>query len=299
MHKNAAPQREGVFDVILSPQFYWVKKVSLPVKREGEARKLAESVFEGSLPAGDYSYEVRKADDGEFILVAYDKGVIAEALKEHFIENAEVKNIYFAQFACRELEGCCSIDDISSLVNLDGLLMQIPRNCSDPKVTIAQFLQTHKIDAVPVKLSSLDAEVIDRKTFAYLVAVVVLFLISLAVEYAEYKSASKEVQMQKEALISKYDLPPTTMQLESIKKRLFKIYNTQKKIRDALMALSKVTLGKGEYYKVIDMGDKTATLEIVLSDPKRETLVKSQIAKKFRILQSELSDKTLQIKVAV
>ncbi len=299
LDKNAAPQNKGTFDVILSPQYYWIKKISLPVKRESEAKKLAESVFEGTLPAGHYSYDVHKAEDGEFIIIAYHKETISEALNAHFTGNAEVKNVYFAQYACKGLDACCSIDDDGSLVNLGGLLMQIPRNCTDPKLTMEQFLKETKINATPVKLGSLDEEVIDRRTFIYLAATLLLFLFALSVEYIDYRQAAKKVQDRKEALIAQYNLPATTMQLESIKKRLFGIYKNQKKMRDALYAFSKVTLGKNEHIKMLDLGDKEATIEIVLSSPEREALVKSQIAKKFKILESNLSEKILQIKVAI
>ena len=80
----------GEYNVILSPELYWVKKVTLPVKKVSAAKKLAESIFEGGLPAGDYAYEVSKSDD-KFIIVAYDKDNVSQIIKDKFIK--EERNI--------------------------------------------------------------------------------------------------------------------------------------------------------------------------------------------------------------
>lgn len=299
LHKETAPREEGEYRVILSPQFYWVKKVSLPVKRVSDAKRLAESVFEGALPAGTFSYEVVKADDGDFIVIAYDREAITQLLSEKFIKNARVKSVHFAQLACKALDTCCSVDDASSLVNINGLLMQIPRNCTDPKLEIGEYLKSVKPGSDRVKLGSLDVEVVDRRTFAMMVAALLLFLAAFGIEYFDYKKGISRLEETKTALIHKYDLPPTTMQLESIKNRLFKTYKTQKRIRETLAAIAKLPLQKDEYIKLLDIDDKTAKIEIALSDPKREAALKSLLAKNYKILESAVHDNTLTVKIAV
>ncbi len=299
LHKNAKPQTGGEFDVILSPQYYWVKKVALPVKKVSDARKLAESVFEGSLPEGEYSYEVSKAADGDFILIAYDRKNIAEVIDTTFVEKAKVKHVYFAQFACRDLDSCCSIDETGSLVNLDNLLMHIPRNCTDPKLSVDDYLQGKKLTGPQVKLGSLDVEVVDRRTFALMATAAGLFLIALGIGYADYKHAASQLEEQKQALIQKYDLPPTTMQLESIRKRLLKTYKTQKRIREALYQLSGVTLPEHASVKNLDIDSKSADVAITLSKPEQAEALKSQFAQKFKVLDSSVDANTLHIKIAV
>ncbi len=299
MHKESAPVKEGECAVILSPQYYWVKKRALPVKRVGDARKLAASVFEGSLPAGEYSYEVARSEDGEFILIAYDRAAISEALAEKFTDAAKVRSVHFAQDACAVLQECCTVDEKSSLVNLNGLLMQIPRNCTDPKLDIETFLKDFRPTARKVKLGSLDMEVIDRRTVAALGVVFVLFLSALGTEYIDYKAASSDLEKARAALIRKYDLPPTTMQLASIRSRLFKTYKEQKKMRDALYDISKLPLQESEYIKTLAFDDKSGTLEIALHDPAREAAIKAALSKKHKILQSRINDNILQLKIAV
>ena len=299
LHQNAQPQSEGLFDVILSPQFYWVKKTELPVKKVSEAKKLAESVFEGSLPEGDYSYEVVAAEDGPFILIAYNREEVSEKLQHYFTDKAKIQSVRFAQYECAGLDECCSIDDGTSLVNLNGLLMQIPRNCTDPRLTMDGLLSQIKLSSHKVKLGSLDVEIVDKRTFVYLAASFVLFLSAFVIEYADYKQSTGKLEEAKSALIRKYDLPPTTMQLNSIKNRLYKTFQTQKKIREALYALSKLSLGNKEYIKFLDINDKIATLEIALSDAAREGSVKNILRQKFKILESDINENILKVKIAV
>ena len=299
LHQHAVPQKEGTFDVVLSPQFYWVKKVSLPVKRAGEAKKLAESVFEGSLPEGVYSYEVIPAGDGEFILIAYNRDEIAQKLGTFFTDNAKVQSVRFAQYECAGLDECCSIDDESSLVNLNGLLMQIPRNCTDPKLRIDDYLKGIKPTSHKVKLGSLDVEVMDRRTFVYLAAAVVLFMSAYVLEYVDYKKEAAKLEAAKSALIRKYDLPPTTMQLNSIKNRLFKTFQKQKKIRETLFALSKIPLSKKEYITQMDIDDKTATVAFSVPDASRAKALRQELARKFKLLDSSVGDNSVKVKIAV
>jgi hypothetical protein len=201
--------------------------------------------------------------------------------------------------ACKDLDTCCSIDEASSLVNINGLLMQIPRNCTDPKLEIDAYLKDLKPGSDSVKLGSLDVEVVDRRTFVMMSIALVLFLAALGIEYFDYKKGISNLEESKTALIQKYDLPPTTMQLESIRNRLFKTYKSQKRIREAMAAIAKLPLQKDEYIKLLDIDDKRAEVEIVLSDPKREAQLKRLLAKKYKILESQVDDKTLTLKIAV
>ncbi len=299
LHQQARVQHDGTFDVILSPQFYWVKKVSLPVKRVGEAKKLTESVFEGSLPEGEYSYEVIAAGEGEFILIAYDRSEISQKLQHFFTDNAKVQSVRFAQYECAGLDECCSVDEKSSLVNLNGLLMQIPRNCTDPRLKIEEYLQKIKPTSHRVKLGTLDVEVVDRRTFVYFAASMLLFMSAFIVEYIDYKKEAGRLEEAKSALIRKYDLPPTTMQLESIRKRLFKTFKTQKKIRQTLYELSRIPLKEKEYISMINIDEKSATVAFSLKDSARAAELKRLLSAKFKVIDSSEEGNSMKVKIAV
>ena len=62
---DASKKREKV-NVILSPSLYWVKKLSLPVKYVREVKKLLPSIFEDTLPKGNYNYTAYKSGEDFF-----------------------------------------------------------------------------------------------------------------------------------------------------------------------------------------------------------------------------------------
>ena len=291
------PQTKGMFDVVLAPQFYWVKKVSLPVKSIGDAKKLAESVYESSLPKGNYSYAVSKEDD-KFIIIAYDKEEIGNRLKHYFTDDAKVNAIYFAQYEFPQLDACCTIDTQSSLVNIDGLLMQVPRNCTEPKLTIDDLIKDKKLSKMKVKLGSLDHEVMDKRTFILLAASILFVLSAFILEYIDYKKEATALEEAKMALIRKYDLPRTSMQLKSIKTSLEKTFSKQKSLREKLYAFAKLPLQKDEYIENIALGDKESIIRIKVSAPQREMVLKNALSKMFKIQKSDFTDDILTLKIA-
>ncbi len=295
--QNTMPQTQGLYDVILAPQFYWVKKVSLPVKSLSEAKKLAESVYDGSLPEGSYSFEVSKKDD-EFIIIAYDKEEISNLLSRYFTQNAKVNAIYFSQYEFSNLDACCTIDAHSSLVNIDGLLMQVPRNCTEPKLVIEDLLKNKKLSKTKVKLGSLDHEVMDKRTFAVLAASVVAILSAFVLEYINYKKDISSLEEARLALVQKYDLPPTSMQLKSIKSSLEKTFKKQKGLRERLYTFSKLPLNKDEYIQSISFDDKGATIEIKVNSPQREGMIKQKFSPKFKIKNSNYDNNILTLEIA-
>ncbi len=297
LNQNSMPQTKGSFDVILAPQFYWVKKVSLPVKSIGDAKKLAESVYESTLPKGDYSYTISKEDD-KFIIIAYDKEEIAGILKRYFTDESKVHAIYFAQYEFPQLDACCTIDTQSSLVNIDGLLMQVPRNCTEPKLTIEELLKDKTLSKMKVKLGSLDHEVIEKRTFILLAASVLFIFSSFVLEYIDYKKETSVAEDMKMTLIHKYDLPRTSIQLKSIKTSLEKTFSKQKNLREKLYAFSRLPLQKDEFIETIVLGDKDAVIRIKVNAPKREMMIKDTLSKMFKIQKSDFKDDILTLRLA-
>jgi len=297
LHQKMQPRKKGRYSVILSPQFYWVKKVQLPVKSTAQAKKLAQSVFEGNLPDGDYSYEVNKVG-GEFIIIAYDKENLSQLINDYFIDEAKVDAIYFSQYEFSDLDACCAIDSDSSLVNMGGLLIQIPRNCTDPKIRIEDLTQNRKLSRHKIKLGTFEEEAIDKKTFIFTASAVALIFSALVLESIGYKKEAAKIEEQKSRMIQKLDLPATSMQLKSIKNNLYKTYKKQKKLRDELYLFSKIPLKQDEYIRNIELNEKGALIEIKVKDARREKEIRSSLSKKYKIVQSDLKDDILTIKIS-
>jgi len=290
-------QEKGVYDVILSPEFYWVKKVELPVKKISAAKKLSESIFEGSLPSGEFAYEVSKAGD-DFVIIAYDKEGISAEIAQKFIKDAKVSSIYFAQNEFADLEDCCGIDRNSSLVNLNGLIMQVPRVCTESKREIDSYLNNKKLSNKKITLGVLSSDVVETKELYLFAAGVVILLASFVLDWYNYKSAALSLDEKRAEIIASNNLPRTSIQLNSIKKSLTKTFKTQKKIRDEVFAFNSITLKSGEYIDSINATSKESVIVIKVDSNAREAEIKSQISKKVPIKSSEFRDDFLIIRVS-
>ncbi|MCH9812316.1 MAG: hypothetical protein K0U47_00025 [Epsilonproteobacteria bacterium] len=297
MTQNSPITESGEFDVILSPEFYWVKKVALPVKKISAAKKLAASVYEGSLPAGEYTYEVSKLGD-EFVIIAFDKERVSTVLKEKFTQGAKISGVYFAQNEFSELSECCGVDEDNSLVNLNGLLMQIPRKCTESKKEIGDYLKDKKLSTHKITLGAFESSVISSKTVSFLAAGVLFLLVSNVIDWVNYQRAVSMLEDQRAEITSEYGLPQTSMQLKSIKKGLIKTYTTQKKIRDEVFSLQSIVLKKGEYIERIKSNAKETEVVIKVESAGRESAIKSALQRKLNVKSAEFDKTHLTLKIA-
>lgn len=126
----ASPQIQNLLEgekvnVILSPSLYWVKKLSLPVKYEREAKKLLPSLFEETLPEGNYSYSVYKEGE-EFFIFAYEDKAILEALSNSGISPSSIASVHFAQSEIADINGAVKINETQSIYVKDDIVVLVP-----------------------------------------------------------------------------------------------------------------------------------------------------------------------------
>jgi len=296
--KSSRYLNSGSYIAILSPEYYWIKKQKLPVKSLSKAKRLAPSLFEGSLPDGDYSYEVRKSGD-EFVVIAYNPVEISQKLKEVFPTKSKVTNIYFAQDALSNINECVSIDERSALTNLNGILIQVPRQCSNTSSTIAKYLDTANLKTRGVRLNSSGKQLFEKRDIVILSILFAVILLSNLLGYISYKRDIKNLDQKRTDIIKEYNLPPTMIQIKSIKRSLDKKFKQQKLLRQKLFELSKIDLKKGEYISKLDFDGKNIELNIHIADKSRIQAIKNSISPNLKIASDNLEDDKLHIRIAI
>ena len=289
-------EERGSYTLILSPEFYWTKKVTLPVKKEKEALKLAPSVYEGFLPEGNFSYEVRKEGD-DFIMIAYDKKKIASELEKVIPYKGDIAALYFAQDALGEVDECIAVNDKIALSNMDDVLMQIPRACTNTEVTLDEMLQNVTLTKHKVTLSSLDNELLSTRDIILVASLFGMLFLSFLSEYVVYKKATSALDTQRASIIKENDLPRTSVQLKSIKKSLVKKFDTQKNLREALFAISKISLKNGEYIESIEGSAKETVVKIHIQGKEREDEIRKMFPASVKIREMQVREDTLTVKV--
>jgi len=295
--KNSPKYFTGDYSLILSPQFYWVKRVKLPVKSEYKAKKLAPSVFEGSLPDSEnYEYDVKYEKDRDtFIVIAYSKEYIYKAIREKFSPKAKIRGIYFAQYELKDLKTCIAIDQEISLGNVDGLLIQVPSACVDSEENVRKYLPKVQLSTKKIKIDSLD-DSSDVKDYIYIYIFLGLFLVSQVLVYFAYKSDLSKYEKLKHDLLVKYNLPKTSFQLNSIKKSLQKEFKEQKTIKNALLKLDKIKLNNDEKYMDILISKRSMTLHIKTTKQRSKHLIES-FKKIFSVSSASFEDGILTLEV--
>lgn len=90
-------------DIILSPEFYWVRIFEIPVKNIFQAKQIIPTLFEDLIDEnGDLSYQVIKLEENKYLCFAYINQKIFEAIKESGLNLSLVNRVYFAQNECKE-----------------------------------------------------------------------------------------------------------------------------------------------------------------------------------------------------
>ena len=138
-------------DIILSPEFYWVRLFDIPVKNIAQAKAVLPSLFEDILlKVGELSYQVIKLEEGKYLCFAYINKKIFEAIKNSGISLSLVNAVYFAQNECKDFKQF-SVEDKSFLYTNDNILVKVPNEMLSEKMELNNFIEninfsSNKID---------------------------------------------------------------------------------------------------------------------------------------------------------
>jgi len=243
--------------IILSPSLYWVKKLSLPVKYARDAKKLLPSIFEDTLPEGNYSYSVYKQDDN-FFAFAYDDKIIIDTLNEKGINIANVASVHFAQSELSFIEDAFKINETQSLYIKDGIVVLLPNawvqesakldldalNLSKNTITLAQF-----------------GHIVDKSSFYKIGTVLIALIILVSTELFITSVKVNELTSLKEELFTKSKLQATMFQNEARLKRYEKIDLRQNSIRAYMTILLSLKLKSSESLVSMSLKDKSFTAD--------------------------------------
>jgi len=221
------------FDIILSPEFYWVRFFTIPFETKKNISKLLPALFEEFLDKDkEYEYYAIKDKDNTYVCFAYDSKNIALLLKKFEINSLDINAIYFAQNELKNYSYFKFHD--SSFSYIDGLLVKIPEDISiknedEREVDLDKVkLSKHKIN---IKLYS---NFLNQKYInIILILALILFFLNITKIFelnANVKSLEQKIIYEKQT--SK--LPQTMFQTKSILASLRRKISKQKKIRDKI-----------------------------------------------------------------
>ena len=246
-------------NIILSPSLYWVKKIYLPVKYVRDVKKLLPSLFEDTLPEGNYSYDAYKSGE-EFFIFAYQDKLILDTLTKKKIAPSNIANVYFAQSELGNLQGAVKINTLQSIYVKDEILLLVPSawlqesadldlskiKPSKHRVTLAQF-----------------GHIVDSKSLQKIAVIMVVILLLIATEYFITSKKLAQITESKETLFAKYDIKSTMIQNRSILKKYDSIHTKQMKLRQSISYILALKLNPSQ--QLLKLSYKNNILEAEFS----------------------------------
>jgi len=235
-------------NVMLTPQFYTVKKEALPIQYAYQAKKIAPSLFDGLLEddsVHEYMVFKEKGEDEDYwVFIAYASEKIVSFLEEKGIESRYVHKIYFAQQAVHDFEQApLALGENEVLLVKDGTVVVAPRVVLGTETNLQEFKQTFtpKTSGISIKNSSSNASSFITQTQALsLAAIFMLFAGIFIIEGLRYKSDSNSNTEEMNTLYEAHPGLQASYQREAILNKYSTIDQLERKKRDSINTASKM-----------------------------------------------------------
>ena len=276
-------------DIILSPEFYWVRLFDIPVKNIVQAKAVLPSLFEDILlKVGELSYQVIKLEEGKYLCFAYINKKVFEAIKNSGINLSLVNGIYFAQNECKDFKQF-SVEDKSFLYTNDNILVKVPNEMLSEKVELNNFIENINLSSNKIDIKLYNNLLSSKQIKIVLIICTIISVVNFS-KYFIYKSEISNQEKRIEQIRSSNNLPVSSIQTDSIINSNKKIAQKEINKREALSYI----LSNNIDIKTISLDNDVLEINVLNMDKKK---IEEYISKKYKIVSSSVSGLNLIIKV--
>lgn len=279
-------------DIILSPEFYWVRIFDIPVKNISQARDVLPTLFEDVVNSvNELSYQVQKLEENKYLCFAYCNKKIYEALKDSGINLSFVNSVYFAQNECKDFKQFM-VDDKSFLYTEDGILVKVPNDLLLEKLDLNEYINSINLSSnkVDIKLYN---NILSTKQIYFIISV--CFLVSFVnfIKIYDYKSESSIIENKINQEKEQSNLPSSILQVDAIINKYKTISNVEIQKREALDYILK---NNNFEINSLTLEKDILILNIKNSNKKRD---EDYINKKYKIISSQINNGNLDIRIKI
>ncbi len=286
---------EEMLDIILSPAFYWVKRLSLPVKYLREVKQLLPSVFEETLPEGTYSYSAYSEGD-EYLAFAYSDKMILDMLAEKGVKASQINRVYFAQSEFDRLDGTVKLDDSAVMMVEKGVVIKVPSIVSTSSAALD--MTGHKLSKQSIELARY-AHIADRRSLMLFASFMVVLALLYTSEWLIVASKTSQISDEQSEVYAKYGLKSTRLQNEAVLKKLEKRYERQMALRAVSSKLLGVTLQKDEKVHAFEHKGNSVHVSYAVASQKRADALKAELKKAGLAVKESYKKGILQLEVSL
>jgi len=282
-------------NVMVTPQFYTVKKETLPVKYAYQAKKIAASLFDGLLDEeGSYEYEVIREEE-HWIFIAYDIEKIIIFLESKGIFKEKISKFFFAQQALGSFTKPLVLNEKEALVVLDSTLVVVPKMALVEEELLGSLLFSNTF--TPKKGISLQGAMrsllTQTQAFSF-ASVFLLFAGIFFVESSRYGIDGNNGAEELETLYASYPGLKSTYARNDILKKFKSIDKKERAKRDIIKNISK-WVSKDVKLNTLSISEKKFQSSLIFTSTQTFERVKSLAKKAHYKVKNGAKSKELMI----
>ncbi len=274
-------------NVMVTPQFYTVKKEALPVKYAYQAKKIAPSLFEGLLEEGNtYEYSVFKEED-VWTFIAYDIEIITHFLASKGIESSMISKLFFVQQAVNSFSAPLALGEKEALVVLDDMVVVVPRIALGEDEKPSLVFDHSFTPKSGVSLQGEMGSILNKKQAYVLAGACLFFAMLFVLEGIRYGGDSESGEVELASLYKQNPALQSSYTREGILDKYRSIDKVERSKRDAVKTLAGLIF-KGVTLTSLRIDNKKFTAQFSCADV--------QIAKRVKTLAKKVKYNTSKIK---
>lgn len=274
-------------NVMLTPEFYTLKKEALPVSYAYQAKKIAPSLFDGLLEEGrKYEYMVWKEEE-EWVFLAYDLEMIRAFLERKGFALEHVSKLFFAQQSVGLLDKPLVLGENTALVSLDHTAVIVPRTALGEEEGALSRFDNRFTPKRGVVLPGAHGSLFDVKQTAVLATVFGLFALMFFVEGWRYSDHAEADEVQIQELLEAHPSLSSKYTRDSIISKYKTLDARERKKREIIKTLSGMIF-KGVTLTSFDMNEKMFKVAFSCKDAQVEKRLKA-LAKKNKLNVSSVA----------
>jgi len=256
------------YDLMLTPQFYVIKREALPLKYAFQAKKLAPSILEDLTGEGTFSYEAFQEGD-TWVFIAYDLPALATFLETKNSSIDRVRHLYFAEQGREKFTSPVTLDEREALTQVNNTVTVVPKSLLQNTASFSPFDETFRPPKHYDIKRSYNSFLDTRLAMALAIPLALLGLTYIAEGY-RYHAAVATAEQQLNTLLEANPSLQGAYARKAILKKYTAVNALQRRIRDRIKDVGHLT---GNDIKINALSVDTKGYRVTLTVPKKPKTV--------------------------
>ncbi len=252
-------------NIMLTPQFYTLKKEALPIRYAYQAKRIAPSLFDGLLEDDKYYEYLVWKEKEEWVFLAYDPEMITTFLETKGFTLENVSKIFFAQQSIDSFIKPLLLGENEALVSLDHTVVIVPRAALGEDESPSLAFDSGFTPKKGITLNSSYGSILSLKQAFVLSTVFMLFMIMFFIEGWRYSDNAKAGNAEMQRLYEAYPSLQSKYTRDSISAKYKTIDTIERKKRKTIKTLSKMIF-KGVALSSLTLNEKNFKVYFSCSD---------------------------------